>query len=84
MWTRINSVDLPEPTYHTVSFNSNGGSDVASQQVLDQGNASEPSVPTREGHTFEGWFADPSLTQSFDFATAIDADKTLYAKWHKI
>ncbi|WZU02225.1 hypothetical protein MGH68_04145 [Erysipelothrix sp. D19-032] len=40
MWTRINSVDLPEPTYHTVSFNSNGGSDVASQQVLDQGNAS--------------------------------------------
>ena len=83
MWTRINSVDLPEPTYHTVSFNSNGGSDVASQQVLDQGNASEPSVPTREGDTFEGWFVDPSLTQSFDFATAIDADTTLYAKWHK-
>ena len=83
MCTRINGVGLPEPTYHNVSFNSNGGSDVDSQQVLDQETVPESSAPTREGYTFEEWFVDRAFTQSFDFATAIDADKTLYAKWHK-
>jgi M6 family metalloprotease-like protein/uncharacterized repeat protein (TIGR02543 family) len=66
---------------HAVTFNSNGGSGVASQSVLDGSSASLPTPPTMTGYTFAGWYADSSLTTPFTFATLITADVTLYAKW---
>ncbi|MBW3092783.1 InlB B-repeat-containing protein [Bifidobacterium sp. 82T10] len=53
--------------------------------------ATEPSpAPTREGYTFEGWYADAELTTSFVFEgskdgepSSVTADITLYAKWVK-
>ncbi len=66
---------------HTVTFNSNGGSGVASQGVLDGSSALLPTSPTMTGYTFAGWYADSSLTAPFTFATPISADITLYAKW---
>ena len=66
---------------HAVTFNSNGGSSVASQSVLDGNSASLPTPPTLTGYTFGGWYADNSLTTPFTFATLITADITLHAKW---
>ena len=40
----------------TVSFNSNGGSDVADITFKKDENFSLPSNPNREGYTFDGWF----------------------------
>ena len=68
---------------YLVSFASNGGSAVAGQ-TLDFGTlVSEPTAPTREGHTFVGWFADAALTAAWDFASdPVPAEAiTLYAKW---
>ncbi|WP_201290378.1 InlB B-repeat-containing protein, partial [Erysipelothrix anatis] len=84
MWMRINAVDLPELVYHTVTFNSNDGSEVTSQSILDKEKVAQPEAPIREGYTFDGWFQDSALEQAFDFDTVIEADLTLHAKWSKI
>jgi uncharacterized repeat protein (TIGR02543 family) len=38
-------------------------------------------APTRTGYTFAGWYSDAGLTTSFNFATPITVDITLFAKW---
>ncbi|MDG5815923.1 BspA family leucine-rich repeat surface protein [Chitinispirillales bacterium ANBcel5] len=71
-----------EPKVYTVSFDSNGGSEVDSQRVNHGENAEEPDVPQREGYRFSGWYRDRSLTALFDFQEiAIEHDRTIYAKW---
>lgn len=75
------------PDNYTVTFDSKGGSDVASATVAAGGNATAPSDPTKADNSFGGWYTseDEGTTLSdaaFDFAnTAINADITLYAKW---
>jgi uncharacterized repeat protein (TIGR02543 family) len=69
------------PSTYTVAFNSNGGSDVDSQDVTAGGKATEPSpAPTKAGKNFGGWYNE-ALTEAFDFNTEINAATTLYAKW---
>ena len=65
----------------TVTFNSNGGSAVTSQNVVYNTTAAAPADPTKNGYTFAGWYSDSGLTTAFNFATPIIADITLYAKW---
>src|SRR5574344_2192780 len=66
---------------YTVTFNANGGSDVASQKVNYEGKATTPTAPTKTGYTFSGWYSDNALTNTYDFSTAVTSDVTLYAKW---
>jgi uncharacterized repeat protein (TIGR02543 family) len=68
-------------TNHTVIFNSNGGSAVASQTVVDGSKATKPSDPTKSGYTFGGWYTNSACTTAYSFDTAVTADITLYAKW---
>lgn len=65
---------------HTVTFDSNGGSAVASQTVDDKAKAKEPTAPTRSGWTFEGWYLDGT---KYDFNTPVAQDITLKAGWRK-
>ena len=68
---------------YTVTFESNGGSEVGSQDVIDGRKATEPIEPTREGYTFMGWFSNTALTEGYDFESGVTADITLFAKWKK-
>src|SRR5690606_6110312 len=70
-----------EKNRYTVTFDSNGGTSVASQDVLYGEKAAEPPAPKKKDHTLVGWFTDIDLTVPFDFDTAITGDLTLYAKW---
>ena len=67
----------------TVTFDSNGGSAVASQTVKEGEKAAKPANPTRDGYTFEGWFADEALKTAYDFNTPVTSDITLYADWDR-
>ncbi|MBO7122866.1 MAG: InlB B-repeat-containing protein [Treponema sp.] len=71
------------PTY-TVAFNSNGGSDVASQTVTSGQTASKPADPTKEHFKFVEWCSDQACQTAFDFATPITNDTILYAKWESV
>ena len=65
----------------TVKFNSNNGSNVASQSVNPGGKATKPADPTRTGYSFAGWYTEETLTTAYDFNKTVTADITLYAKW---
>src|SRR5690606_3816226 len=68
---------------YLVSFDANGGSAVSPQSEVFGTLATEPTAPTREGHSFVGWFADAALTTPWDFAAdrVPASDITLYADW---
>ena len=67
---------------NTVSFESNGGTVVASQKVVIGGYATKPNDPTRTGYDFVYWCTDKALTNEFKFnTTSVNANITLYAKW---
>ncbi|MDE7108100.1 MAG: InlB B-repeat-containing protein, partial [Clostridiales bacterium] len=64
---------------YTVTFDSNGGSTVATIENVEHGSKiTKPADPTKDGFTFTGWMLDGS---AFDFDTAITANITLVATW---
>lgn len=69
-----------------VSFNLNGASGSISTQTITESNTLKyPSVPTRDGYVFGGWYADKDCTgKLYDFTALITSDITLYAKWVKV
>lgn len=68
-------------TYIEVTFQSNGGSVVASKQIVKGETIEIPINPTRAGFYFAGWYQDSSFNQKFDFTTRIDSNIILYALW---
>ncbi|MDT2659532.1 InlB B-repeat-containing protein [Enterococcus hulanensis] len=70
-------------TEYTVTYEVNGGSEVASETVKKDALFTKPQDPSRTGYTFAGWYTDKELTQAYDFATPATSDITLYAKWEK-
>lgn len=70
--------DLDE---HTLTFETNGGSAVNPITVRHGNAVARPADPTKDKYTFIGWYADPEFTEEYDFATVLEADKTIYAKF---
>lgn len=62
---------------YTVTFQSEGGSEVASQ-IRANTPADRPADPTKEGYTFIGWYNGES---EWNFADAVTEALTLTAKW---
>ena len=75
-------VDAPyaENTF-TVTFDSDGGSEVEAQEVDEGETAEKPEDPTKEGFTFKGWQLDG---EDFDFETPITESITLKAVWEEV
>ena len=71
-------------TLHTVTFNSNGGSDVP-EQIRANAPATKPDDPTKEGFDFGGWYTDAAFTTEYKFTESekVTQDMPLYAKWTK-
>lgn len=66
---------------YTVTFDSQGGSEVASARVVRNQSLTKPADPTREGYVFSGWYTDAACTEAYDFDSKVTASFTLYAKW---
>ena len=66
---------------HTLTFETNGGSAIAPVTVRHGNAVARPADPTKDKYTFIGWYADPEFTEEYDFATVLEADKTIYAKF---
>lgn len=64
-----------------ITFSTGKGSKVASQTVQYNKTAKKPKDPKWTAHIFRGWYADKSLTKTFDFNTKIKKNTTIYAKW---
>lgn len=81
-WDKVNSSSGSSGSgVYTVKFETNGGSEIKSQSVSNNGTVTKPSDPLREGYIFGGWYTDEALTLPYDFLSAVTEGFTLYAKW---
>ncbi|MBQ7333007.1 MAG: InlB B-repeat-containing protein, partial [Clostridia bacterium] len=71
----------PEIQKYTVTFDSNGGEDVESQEVAEGKFVLEPEDPEKEYCEFLGWYYK---NKKYKFDTPVDSDITLKAKWKAI
>jgi uncharacterized repeat protein (TIGR02543 family) len=68
----------------TVTFDSNGGSEVPDQRLHDGQKVKRPEGVTKDGHSFNGWYTDnDTFEHSWDFDDIVTQHITLYAKWIK-
>ena len=79
-----NSEAEPEIKSSVVTFDAGEGSAVEPVEVVNGQIITMVPTTTRDGYKFDGWYLDASYTQEFDFATAIQNDLTLYAKWIEV
>lgn len=73
-----------EKSKYTVKFVSDHGS--FADQTIEHGkpiDTDKLTIPTVDGYTFGGWYADEKHTTEFDFNTQITSDTKVYAKWEK-
>ena len=85
-WGAYVTVDLGKaigenPTSYTVTFETNGGTEISPKTVVDGLKIKEPSTPTKDKYVFRGWYEDDEFNTKFDFNTPITSNITLYAKW---
>ncbi len=66
-------------TEYTVSFNSDGGSAVASVKAQEGKKISAPASPTKKDYVFAGWYNGETLWVFSE--NAVSANITLKAKW---
>ncbi|MBS1416541.1 MAG: leucine-rich repeat protein [Clostridia bacterium] len=67
---------------YTVTFDTNGGSQVASQSINYNGNVSRPQEPTKAGQVFVGWYEDSGFLTPFNFSEKkIVQNTTIYARF---
>ena len=75
----------PDPETFTVSFDAQGGTATASQNILAGQPVSRPADPVREDYRFLGWYRDHEGLLPWDFvADLVTGDLTLYAKWERV
>lgn len=82
-------ISLPGPsgpttsvTKYTVTFNTNGGSEIAPKKYEEGTTVQLTMKPTKDGYIFDGWYSDAELTQKIESIT-VGADTTIYAGWKK-
>lgn len=68
-------------TVYTISFNTDGGNEVVSQQVEEGEKVAKPADPSKEGYEFLGWYLNGAY---FDFQAEVEGNLTLDAKWKEI
>lgn len=68
----------------TVTFATNGGSDIEQQTAQYGETLTRPADPVREGYRLEGWYSDIDMQDPWDFdQDVVRGNMTLYAKWVK-
>ncbi len=77
----LSCVGAESTTTYTLTFNSGGGSAVASQSVESGGKASRPEDPQRAGYRLENWYVEDSFQTVYDFEQPVTESITLYAAW---
>ena len=64
----------------TVTFKTNGGSEIKNMVVKSGSKVKEAPIPVKEGYIFEGWYLDG---EEYNFDDGVEEDITLVAKWIK-
>ncbi len=77
---KTDTTDAPKKEF-TITFDTQGGSEVKPLVLKEGETLTLPSNPTKEGSVFDGWYLDSLYAQAFDITKRIDSNMVLYAKW---
>ena len=66
---------------YEVTFDSDGGTEIASVKVKENDKVEKPDDPTKDGYLFAGWYY---LDELYDFETPVKQDMILKAKWTEL
>ena len=69
-----------EPEIYTVTFDTDGGTEITSVNVTENHTVKRPENPTKDGYVFDGWYTESGDKWLF-FQNFVQFDMTLYAKW---
>ena len=73
------------PKEYVVTFESEGGTPVASVTVTEGQKVKQPTAPTKDGYYFGGWWtktAKGNYKARYIFSKQVKEDLTLYARWY--
>ncbi len=70
-----------EKVYYTISFVTDGGTEIQPVTVEKYGVIESVADPELEGYDFAGWYEDQALTTAADIYSPATASATYYAKW---
>ena len=76
----VNKKELENKKY-TITFNSNGGTSIPSQEVEENNLVIKPKDPLKNGYKFVGWQLDGKI---YDFSLEVTENLELVAVWEKI
>ena len=70
-------------TKYTVTYNTNGGNEIAAKEFTKNTDTFDLTTPTKDGSTFLGWYlnADFSGDKITQVAKGTEKNVTVYAKW---
>ncbi|MCL2798424.1 MAG: InlB B-repeat-containing protein, partial [Firmicutes bacterium] len=71
----------PDAKKYTVTFNTGGGSAIASITADSGTIINKPADPARAGYAFDGWYTSAQYTRSVNFPFTLTQNVALYAKW---
>lgn len=80
-WSLIDTSMFEDPPEtFTVTFDTDGGTEIEPDSVTENLTAKRPKNPTKEGYDFGGWYNEDGEKYLF-YQTPITSDTTIYAKW---
>ena len=81
VWAHNTRLVAESNVRYTVTYETNGGSRVESQEVKTGTLITAPREPTISGRYFAGWYTDTTYQTQVTFPLEVDCDMTLYARW---
>lgn len=71
---------------YTITFDTNGGSNVENQIVEEGKFVTKPVDPIKDGYNFSGWYVSNEFIDSniYSFVKKVNQNITLYAKWNPL
>jgi uncharacterized repeat protein (TIGR02543 family) len=80
--TRIAGLQSQLDARYTITFDSQGGSEIGGQTIYYRSLVYKPDAPTLNGKVFGGWFKEETCENPWNFASdTVTEDIDLYARW---
>lgn len=67
--------------HYVLTFDSKGGSEIASEAVEYEMVFNKPKDPVKESYIFKGWYTSEEYSELYDFSSSAVQDLTIFAKW---
>ena len=80
LYAKFEISNVEPDVYYTVYYKYEDGTLISSTTIKSTELLQEPTVPTKVGYTFDGWYLDGSSTK-FVFNTSLSSDIILFAKF---